>query len=161
MTAGVDLRRRAFLHSYDPAVDPDGTALETVLTAPMVVAQWINSQYYFSSVAPEVFGSGTKTVHNAIGGTGVLSGYDGDLRLGLPWQSVAVGARLVHEPVRLLTVVQAPLARIDAVVDRNPVLRRLFDHEWVALAAREHPDDPWQQHTPRGWTPWPTDEATP
>ncbi len=161
MTAGVDLGRRTFLHSYDAAVDPDGTALETILTAPLVVAQWINCQYYFSSVDPEVFGSGTKTVHNAIGGTGVLSGYDGDLRLGLPRQSVADGERLVHEPVRLLAVVQAPTARIDAVLDRNPSLRRLFDNGWLALAARERPEDPWQQHTPRGWTPWPTDEATP
>ena len=52
MTEGVDLRRRSFLHSYDPEVDPDGTALETILTAPMVVAHWINMQYYFSTVDP-------------------------------------------------------------------------------------------------------------
>jgi uncharacterized protein YbcC (UPF0753/DUF2309 family) len=42
MTEGVDLARRSFLHSYDPGVDPEGTALETILTAPMVVAHWIN-----------------------------------------------------------------------------------------------------------------------
>ncbi|GAA3345004.1 DUF2309 domain-containing protein [Amorphoplanes nipponensis] len=151
LTAGLDLGRRAFLHSYDATVDPDGAALETILTAPLVVAQWINCQYYFSAVAPQVFGAGTKTVHNAVGGLGVLSGHTGDLRLGLPWQSVAVGNRLVHEPMRLLAVVEAPLARIDAVVDRNPVLQRLFGHDWVALTAREHPGQPWQRWTRESW----------
>ncbi len=154
LTAGHDLRRRAFLHSYDPHVDPDGTALETILTAPMVVAQWINCQYYFSSVAPRVFGAGTKTVHNAIGGVGVLTGPAGDLRLGLPRQSIAIGDKLVHEPMRLLTVVQAPLDRLDAVIDRNPVLRRLFGNHWVALAARENPGQPWLRWHPDGWQPW-------
>ncbi len=154
LTAGHDLRRRAFLHSYDARVDPDGTALETILTAPMVVAQWINCQYYFSSVAPEVFGAGTKTVHNAVGGVGVLAGPAGDLRLGLPWQSVAAGAQLVHEPMRLLTVVEAPPARLDAVIARNPVLRRLFGNDWVALAARTGPGEPWLRWRPDGWQPW-------
>ena len=89
---------------------PDGSALETILTAPLVVAQWINCQYYFSTVAPEVFGAGTKTIHNVVGTAGVIAGHEGDLRLGLPWQSVATGERLVHEPMRLLAVIQAPLA---------------------------------------------------
>jgi hypothetical protein len=154
LTHGLDLHRRVFLHSYDAEVDADGTALETILTAPLVVAQWINAQYYFSSVDPEVFGAGTKTVHNAIGGAGVLSGQDGDLRLGLPWQSVADGETLVHEPMRLLAVVQAPLERIATIVDRNPVLRRLTGNDWITLTARAHPDQPWQRHGPHGWQPW-------
>ncbi|HET8956835.1 MAG TPA: putative inorganic carbon transporter subunit DabA, partial [Microcella sp.] len=66
LTRGVDLERRAFLHSYDPSTDPDGTALTTILTAPLVVAHWINAQYYFSSVDPDVFGAGSKTVHNLV-----------------------------------------------------------------------------------------------
>ncbi len=155
LTAGLDLGRRTFLHSYDAGVDPDGTALETILTAPLVVAQWINCQYYFSAVAPHVFGAGTKTVHNAVGGVGVLPGHTGDLRLGLPWQSVAVGDRLIHEPMRLFAVVEAPLPRIDAVVARNPVLQRLFGNDWVALAARDHPDRPWQRWSRAGWQSWP------
>jgi hypothetical protein len=151
LTRGIDLGRRAFLHSYDPAADRDGGALETILTAPLVVAQWINCQYYFSTVEPAVFGAGTKTIHNVIGGVGVLAGHDGDLQLGLPWQSVADGERLVHEPMRLLAIVQAPLARIDAIVARNTVLQHLFGNGWVALAAREQPGDPWQRHTANGW----------
>ncbi|WP_433304167.1 putative inorganic carbon transporter subunit DabA [Actinoplanes sp. CA-030573] len=154
LTAGHNLRRRSFLHSYDPHIDPDGTALETILTAPMVVAQWINCQYYFSSVAPQVFGAGTKTVHNAVGGVGVLAGPAGDLRIGLPWQSVGVGTAPVHEPMRLLTVVQAPLSRLDTVIARNPVLRRLFGNDWVALAARQNPGEPWLRWRPDGWQPW-------
>ncbi|MBW4032958.1 MAG: DUF2309 domain-containing protein, partial [Acidobacteria bacterium] len=71
-TRGVDLQRRVFLHSYDAAADPDGTGLESILTAPVVVAQWINHQYYFSAIDPERWGAGTKTIHNAIGTLGVL-----------------------------------------------------------------------------------------
>ena len=122
----------------------------------MVVAQWINCQYYFSSVAPDVFGAGTKTVHNVTaGGAGVVSGPGGDLRLGLPWQSVGWGDALVHEPLRLLTVVEAPRARIDDVIARNQVLRRLFGNGWVALAAREGPGGTWSTRTRDGdWRRW-------
>jgi len=154
LTRGLDLGRRTFLHSYEAGVDTDGTALETILTAPLVVAQWISCQYYFSSVDPEVFGAGTKTIHNVVASVGVIAGHDGDLQLGLPWQSVGDGERLVHEPLRLLAVVQAPLARIDAIVARNTVLQHLFDNEWVALAARENYGDPWRRRTPDGWRPW-------
>ncbi|BBX18767.1 DUF2309 domain-containing protein [Mycolicibacterium duvalii] len=160
VTRGIDLQRRAFLHSYDADTDPDGSALETILTAPLVVAQWINCQYYFSTVAPEAFGAGTKTIHNVVGTAGVLSGQSGDLRLGLPWQSVAAGDRLMHEPLRLLAVVQAPLDRIDMIVDRNPVLQRLFGNDWVAVAARRDAGSAWHRWTRGGWHPWDETEST-
>ncbi|OOK72732.1 hypothetical protein BZL29_4906 [Mycobacterium kansasii] len=128
-----------FLHSYEADVDAEGGALETILTAPMVVAQWINCQYYFSTVAPDMFGAGTKTIHNVVGGVGVLAGHGGDLQLGLPRQSLTDGRSFGHEPMRLLTVVQAPLQRIDMVVERNPVLQHLFGNDWVCLVAREGP----------------------
>ena len=155
MTIGLDLQCRTFLHSYDADVDPEGTALETILTAPMVVAQWINAQYYFSTVDPDVFGAGDKTLHNPVGGIGVLLGGGGDLRAGLPRQSVLAGDNPHHEPMRLLAVVQAPLERITAVVNRNDVLRRLFDGGWVTLAGRSQPTDPWQLRRTNGtWSPW-------
>ena len=154
VTSGLDLQRRTFLHSYRADVDTDGSALETILTAPLVVAQWINCQYYFSTVAPEVFGAGTKTIHNVVGQVGVIAGYEGDLRLGLPLQSVSDGEVLCHEPLRLLAVVQAPLERIDTIVQRNPILQQLFGNDWVALAARENPHDPWQRWTRSGWRLW-------
>jgi uncharacterized protein YbcC (UPF0753/DUF2309 family) len=154
VTRGIDLKRRTFLHSYEAEVDTDGSALETILTAPLVVAQWINCQYYFSTVAPAVFGAGTKTIHNVVGAVGVIAGHSGDLQLGLPWQSVCDGERLLHEPLRLLAVVEAPLERIDQIVERNPVLQQLFGNDWVALAARETPEQPWQRWTRAGWRPW-------
>ncbi len=154
VTRGIDLQRRTFLHSYEAEVDTDGSALETILTAPLVVAQWINCQYYFSTVAPQVFGAGTKTIHNVVGGVGVIAGHTSDLQLGLPWQSVSDGERLLHEPVRLLAVVQAPLSRIDEIVERNPILQQLFGNDWVALAARERPGQDWQRWTRAGWRDW-------
>lgn len=156
LTRGIDLRRRVFLHSYEADVDAEGGALETILTAPMVVAQWINCQYYFSTVAPDMFGAGTKTIHNVVGGVGVLAGHGGDLQLGLPRQSLTDGRSFGHEPMRLLTVVQAPLQRIDMVVERNPVLQHLFGNDWVCLVAREGPDDDWQRWTRGGWRRWET-----
>ncbi len=157
LTRGIDLGRRVFLHSYDADGDTEGDALETILTAPMVVAQWINCQYYFSTVAPEVFGAGTKTIHNVVGGVGVLSGHAGDLRLGLPRQSITDGRSFTHEPMRLLTVVQAPLPRIDMVIDRNPLLQHLFGNDWVCLTAREQAGDDWQRWTRGGWRRWDAD----
>ncbi|MCB0932314.1 MAG: DUF2309 domain-containing protein [Mycobacterium sp.] len=158
VSSGKNLQRRVFLHSYSAEVDPDGSALETILTAPLVVAQWINCQYYFSTVAPEVFGAGTKTIHNVVGTAGVIAGHEGDLRLGLPWQSVATSERLVHEPMRLLAVIQAPLGRIDTVVERNPILQRLFGNGWLTVAARENAGQQWQRWTPAGWRAWRTSD---
>ncbi len=160
MTAGIDLNRRAFLHSYEAAADPTGAGLETILTAPLIVAQWINHQYYFSAVDPEAFGAGTKTIHNVVGSAGVLAGHTGDLQLGLPWQSVGVGSDLIHEPLRLLAIVQAPLAHIDAIIDRNPMLQNLIGNDWIALIARETHGEPWQQHTRSGWHASPYRKST-
>ncbi len=154
MTRTLDLQRRAFLHSYDGEADVDGTALETILTAPLVVAQWINNQYYFSTVAPAVFGAGTKTIHNVVGDVGVLAGHSGDLRLGLPWQSVGHGHRHVHEPQRLLAIIEAPLARVDAVISRNPILQQIIGNDWITIAARGRPGEPWQRWTHTAWRPW-------
>ncbi len=155
ITTGLDLECRSFLHSYDAEVDTDGAMLETILTAPLVVAQWINCQYYFSTVDPERLGAGNKTIHNVVAGLGVLQGPGGDLKLGLPVQGALDGERLYHEPMRLLAIVEAPLARIDDIVRRNPILQHLFGGEWVAVAAREHPDDPWLRRAPAGeWIPW-------
>ena len=153
LSRDVDLHRRVFLHSYRNELDPDGSALESILTAPVVVAQWINHQYYFSALNPDRLGAGTKTVHNAIGTLGVLSGQGGDLRRGLPWQSVGFGDELFHEPLRLGVIAQAPLEKIGEIVSRNQVLRDLFDNDWITLTARTDPSREWQRYTPYGWSP--------
>ncbi len=153
LTVGIDLERRTFLHSYDPGTDPDGAALEAILTGPMVVAQWISAAYYHSVVDPDVLGAGDKVSHNVVAGVGVYQGAGGDLRLGLPRQSVFVGDEPFHEPMRLLVVVVAPRERVDTVVARNPVVAELVDGEWVHLAAR---DDGrfWRRRPGGGWRQW-------
>lgn len=152
LTRGADLDRRVFLHSYRSELDPDGSALETIMTAPLVVAQWINHQYYFSALNPATLGAGTKTIHNAIGTIGVLAGHRGDLRRGLPWQSIGFGDELLHEPMRLTVVIEAPLQRIGQIISSNQVLRNLLDNEWITLTARDGIHHHWHRYTRYGWT---------
>nr|RZI34634.1 hypothetical protein BJQ95_02987 [Cryobacterium sp. SO1] len=152
LTRGVNLDRRVFLHSYETELDLDGAALETIMTAPLVVAQWINHQYYFSALNPDTLGAGTKTIHNAIGTIGVIAGHAGDLRRGLPWQSVGHGDQLFHEPMRLTVVIQAPLDSIGRIVSGNQMLRNLLDNDWITLTARNDPAALWYRYTSYGWT---------
>ena len=151
MTLGLNLGRRVFLHSYEAAADPDGAVLAGILTAPLVVAQWINAQYYFSTTDPDHYGAGTKAVHNVLGDVGVLSGPGGDLRRGLPLQSVRAGEDLLHEPVRLLAVVQGSLEHVDAAIAGSTTLQQLVENEWVSLVARPEYDASWQRRTASGW----------
>ena len=137
-TRGIDLGGRAFLHEYDYRKDAGFGVLELIMTAPMVVASWINLQYYGSTVNNRTFGSGNKTLHNVVGQLGVLEGNSGDLQVGLPWQSVHDGKRFVHEPMRLNVVIEAPRSEIDRVVARHASVRELVDNGWVHLFAIEN-----------------------
>jgi uncharacterized protein len=161
ITAGLDLACRVFLHAYDAGSDGDGSALETIMTAPLVVGQWISAQYYFSAVDPDQFGAGDKTLHNPVGGIGVVLGEGGDLQVGLPAQAVGVGDRRMHEPLRLLAVIQAPLERIEAIIQRNQVLRELIGGKWMTVAGRSRGDEHWSIRSPGGtWTTWrPADDS--
>lgn len=136
-TAGRDLGGRAFLHSYDWQADKDFATLELIITAPVVVASWISLQYYGSSVAPEMFGGGNKLLHNVVGGFGVIEGNGGRLRAGLPWQAVHDGERLVHEPLRLSVMIEAPREQILKVLEKHPDVRALFDNGWLHLFVLE------------------------
>lgn len=136
-SAGKALDGRCFLHDYDWRQDRDGSVLELILTAPVVVASWISLQYYGSSVAPGLFGAGNKLLHNAVGGVGVLEGNGGVLRGGLPWQSVHDGDALVHTPLRLTVCVEAPRDAITAVLARHEGVRALFDQRWLHLLAMD------------------------
>jgi len=134
LTRSINLEGRSFLHSYDWEADKDGKALEIILTAPMVVAEWINTQYYFSTVDNAVYGSGSKVTHNVTGKIGVMQGNASDLMSGLPLQSVmSADGEIYHEPLRLTTVVHAPLARVRSIIAENDILQHLFDHGWVTL----------------------------
>jgi uncharacterized protein YbcC (UPF0753/DUF2309 family) len=134
-TRGIDLGGRAFLHDYDWRADGDLGILELIMTAPVVVATWINLQYYGSAVNNRAFGSGNKVLHNVTGTIGVLEGNAGDLKAGLPWQSVHDGTRLVHEPLRLNVFVEAPIDAMNAVIAKNQHVRDLADHRWLHLFA--------------------------
>ena len=136
-TAGVDLGGRAFLHSYDYRQDEDNAVLELIMTAPLMVAGWISLQYYASTVDNDVFGSGDKTLHNVVGGLGVLEGNGGDLRVGLPMQTLHDGKRHVHEPLRLNALLEAPTEAIERVLDAHPHVRELVDNGWIHLFALE------------------------
>jgi len=134
-TSGVDLGGRAFLHSYDQSSDDGFRILELIMTAPMVVASWINLQYFASTTNNKLFGSGNKTLHNVVGQLGVLEGNAGDLRVGLPWQSVHDGRRFVHEPLRLNVFIEAPEGAMDAIIQRHAHVRDLVENGWLFLHA--------------------------
>ena len=154
LTTGADLERRVFLHSYDPVEDRDGAALGAILTGPLVVGHWISTQYYFSSVDPVRHGAGTKPLHNVAAGIGVYEGPGGDLRAGLPLESVQFAGRRVHEPMRLLAVVQAPRERLDDLIRRNAAVAQLLDNGWVRLVAGSDGADGWAERQRDGtWVP--------
>ncbi len=159
-TAGLDLEGRTFLHSYDWQGDPEGDVLTAILTAPMVVAQWINAQYFFSSVDNAVLGSGDKVTQNVVG-CGVMQGDLSDLLLGLPWQSVrnAEGA-LMHEPLRLQVVVRAPRSRVDGVLEAATQVAGLFDRGWIALTVFDPITGEVLRYAGRGqWSRWDAQEG--
>jgi len=153
LTKGLDLGGRAFLHSYDYREDPSNRLLEVLLTAPQVVAQWINMEHYFSAVDNEVYGSGSKIYHNVVGRLGIMSGPWSDLRLGLARQTVMNGDLPYHEPMRLLTIIESPRERIDKLIVRHEVLRHFYHNEWVHLVALDPENQVWYRYRPSGgWT---------
>ena len=133
-TRGIDLQGRTFLHEYRAEEDPDGALLEQLLAGPLVVAHWINLQYYGSTVDPQRFGSGDKLLHNVLGGRiGVLEGHSGDLRIGLARQSVHDGTDWRHAPLRLTVLIDAPHERIERIVRRQSDVLQLVENEWLYL----------------------------
>jgi uncharacterized protein YbcC (UPF0753/DUF2309 family) len=153
LTKGLDLSGRVFLHSYDYREDPSNRLLEVLLTAPQVVAQWINMEHYFSAVDNDVYGSGSKIYHNVVGRFGVMSGPWSDLRLGLARQTVMNGDIPYHEPMRLLTIVEAPRNGIEKLIARHEVLQHYYHNEWVHLVVLDPQDGSWYRYRPNGeWT---------
>lgn len=108
------------------------------MTAPMIVTHWINMQYFASTVDNRRFGSGNKTLHNVVGGRlGVFEGNGGDLRIGLPLQSVHDGGRWRHTPLRLTVVIRAPRKAIEAVIAKHATVRQLVENQWLYLVRWE------------------------
>ena len=65
-----------------------------------------------------------------------MDGAASDLRTGLPWQMVEI-----HEPVRILFVIETTPEKMLAVMGRNPAIGRLVRNGWVHLAVLD-PDSP-------------------
>lgn len=129
-TRGLYMDRRTFLISYDPETDPDHRILGGLLQAAVPVAAGINLEYFFSCVDPAGYGCGTKLPHNITGLVGVMDGHGSDLRTGLTWQMVEL-----HEPVRLLMVVEAEPEALPPLLAASPEVSRLVLNGWVQLVA--------------------------
>jgi uncharacterized protein YbcC (UPF0753/DUF2309 family) len=129
LTKGLFLDRRSFLNSYDASIDPDGKRLLGILNAAVPVCGGINLEYYFSRVDNQKLGAGTKLPHNVMGLFGVANGIDGDLRPGLPNQMIEV-----HDPIRLLMVIEQNAAIVLDVIQRNKATYEWIKNAWVMLA---------------------------
>ncbi len=152
-TQHLNLEGRSFLHEYDHRLDPELNVLTLIMTAPMVVTNWINMQYHASTVDNRRYGSGNKVLHNVVGGhLGVFEGNGGDLRIGLPMQSLHDGRALRHTPLRLNVFIEAPRASIDTVVSAHEVVRHLVDNAWLHLFRIDPDTGAVEQRRDGAWT---------
>ena len=148
LSRGLFLDRRAFLTSYDPTRDPTGAFLERILLAVGPVGAGINLEYYFSCVDNDRYGCGTKLPHNLTGLLGVMDGVESDLRTGLPRQMIEI-----HEPMRLLLVVEASVATLTAIYERQAPIRELVGNGWVQLVSVDPETGAMARFTSRGFRP--------
>ncbi len=129
-TRGLFLDRRAFLASYDPTQDDDQHTILARILAPVVpVCGGISLEYYFSCVDNEGYGCGSKLPHNIASLLGVMTGAASDLRPGLSQQMIEI-----HEPLRLLLIVETTPDALQQIMQRNAEIKRLCGNGWVQLA---------------------------
>lgn len=129
-TRGLFMDRRCFLTSYDPTTDDESTLiLMRIMQAVIPVCGGISLEYYFSTVDNVGYGCGTKLPHNITSLIGVMEGAASDLRTGLSQQMVEI-----HEPVRILFIVEAKPESILSIMDRNPLIKTYIRNHWVQIA---------------------------
>lgn len=132
---GLFIDRRAFLTSYDPTQDDEHSSiLFRVLQAAIPVCAGISLEYYFSCIDTKIYGCGSKLPHNITSLLGVMEGAASDLRTGLSQQMIEI-----HEPVRILFVIETTPQAMLSIMARHPMIDRLVRNEWVQLAVL-HPD---------------------
>ncbi|BBF85306.1 hypothetical transmembrane protein coupled to NADH-ubiquinone oxidoreductase chain 5 homolog [Aquitalea magnusonii] len=133
-SAALDLQGRAFLQEYHWQQDPQGSQLAAIFGGPLVVAHWINMQYFAAVADPARYGSGNKLLHNVVGGRiGVFEGNSGDLRIGLSMQSVHDGKQWRHAPLRLAACIDAPAALIAQALQQQAEVATLVQQRWLHL----------------------------
>lgn len=155
LTEQMDMQGRVFLQSYDYSIDPKGRLLENILSGALVVGQWINMEHYFSTVDNEHYGSGSKVYHNVAGRFGVMTGNLSDLRTGLPAQTVLKDGLPYHEPMRLLTFIDAPFDLARRAIESVVQVKNLVYNGWVRMAIVDpetgichlYEDGGWRQQT--------------
>jgi len=127
----MKLDNRLFMHSYDSDIDNENADILTrIFNGPLVVGEWINLEHYFSTVDNSIYGAGSKVYHNVVSKIGVYNGNYSDLKIGLPTQSVLEEGEAYHEPVRLLTYMEAPLEIVGKAVE-NSIAKEFILNEWI------------------------------
>ncbi len=127
----MELNNRLFMHSYDATIDNENADILTrIFNGPLVVGEWINLEHYFSTVDNKIYGAGSKVYHNVVSKIGVYNGNYSDLKIGLPTQSVLEEGEAYHEPVRLLTYMEAPLETVGKAVE-NSIAKEFILNEWI------------------------------
>ena len=128
LTENLFLDRRAFLNSYDPLQDKDGSILLSILTPLLPVCGGINLEYLFSRLDNTIYGAGSKLPHNVFSLVGVGNGSESDLRTGLPEQMIEI-----HDPIRLLVIIEQKSEIVQSLLEKNPHISNWIEGEWVYL----------------------------
>jgi uncharacterized protein YbcC (UPF0753/DUF2309 family) len=110
-------------------------------------------QYNASVMDNERYGSGNKVLHNVVGGNlGVFEGNGGDLRIGLPLQSLHDGTRWMHDTLRLSVYIDAPAEAIADIARRHAVVSQLIDNDWLYLFRIDSADNAVQRLYRDSWS---------